>query len=125
MLTSRNCNQVEFYFYVTCERAFLIRRAAHVAITYRLVAETSTGCILGGSSLGKRSEPPEQTGIKAASELITAFNEGACVDQHSQDQIVVLMALADGISKVKVGKITMHTKTAIYVAEKLTKVRTK
>lgn len=33
------------------------------------------------------------------------------------------MALADGISKVKVGELTMHTNTAIYITEKLTKAK--
>lgn len=88
-----------------------------------MVAETTTDCILGGSALGKRNETPETTGAKAAEEILTAFNEGACVDSHCQDQIIVLMALAEGCSKVKVGEITMHTKTAIHAAEKMCKVR--
>lgn len=32
------------------------------------------------------------------------------------------MALAKGVSSIRVGEITMHTRTAIYIAEKLTKV---
>lgn len=87
-----------------------------------MVAETTTDCILGGSALGKRNETPETTGSKAAEEILSVFNDGACVDSHCQDQIIVLMALANGCSKVKVGEITMHTKTAIYVAEKMSKV---
>lgn len=87
-----------------------------------MVAETSTGCVLGGSALGKRNERSEDTGKTAAQEILTAVQEGACVDKHSQDQIVILMALAKGRSRIRVGEITMHTKTAIFVAEKLTKV---
>lgn len=87
-----------------------------------MVAETSTGCILGGSALGKREERPEETGRRAGEELLCAIREGACVDKHTQDQIIVFMALADGRSRIKMGELTLHTKTAIYVTEQLTNV---
>ncbi|KAJ8925822.1 hypothetical protein NQ315_009673 [Exocentrus adspersus] len=88
-----------------------------------LVAETDTKCILGSSALGKRTEKAEITGKKAADDLLDTIRFGACVDQHSQDQIIIFMALAKGVSKVKVGPVTMHTKTAIFVVETLTKVK--
>lgn len=87
-----------------------------------MVAETSTGCILGGSALGRREVRPEETGKRAAEELISAIKEGACVDKHTQDQIIVFMALAEGRSKIRTGELTLHTKTAIYVTEQLTNV---
>ncbi|GJQ76610.1 hypothetical protein Trydic_g15472 [Trypoxylus dichotomus] len=90
-----------------------------------LVAETNTGCIFGGSALGKRDEKPHITGSRAAMEIIKTITDGACVDEHGQDQIIILMALAEGTSRIKVGSLTMHTKTAIYVAEKLTKAKFK
>lgn len=89
---------------------------------YSLVAETTTGCILGASALGKRNERIEETGKRAAQDLLDAINSGACVDEHCQDQLIVLMALAKGQSRIRIGNITMHTKTAIYVAEKMTNV---
>ena len=39
-------------------------------------------------------------------------------------QLIIFMALANGISRVKTGPITLHTETAIHFAEKLTKVST-
>lgn len=87
-----------------------------------MVAETSTGCILGGSALGKREVRPEETGKRAAEELLSAIREGACVDKHTQDQMIVFMALAEGRSRIRTGELTMHTKTAMYVTEQLTKV---
>ncbi|KAJ8934959.1 hypothetical protein NQ318_007198 [Aromia moschata] len=60
---------------------------------------------------------------RAALELVKVIQDGACVDDHSQDQIVVLMALAQGRSAVKVCDITMHTKTAIFVVEQMTQVK--
>jgi RNA 3'-terminal phosphate cyclase len=38
-------------------------------------------------------------------------------------QLVILMALAKGRSVVRSGPITLHTRTAIHVAEMMTKVR--
>lgn len=87
-----------------------------------MVAETDTGCILGSSAMGKRSERTEDTGKKAAEEMLRPIRDGACVDEHSQDQIIILMALAKGKSRVKVGSITMHTKTAIFIVETLSNV---
>lgn len=93
-----------------------------IVLLFSLVAETDTNCILGASALGKRNERIDETGKKAAEELILTLQEGACVDQHCQDQIIILMALAEGPSKVRVGSITLHTKTAIFIVEKLTSV---
>ncbi|XP_050315583.1 RNA 3'-terminal phosphate cyclase [Anthonomus grandis grandis] len=87
-----------------------------------LQATTDTGCILGASALGKRTENAEVTGERAGEILLKSVYEGACVDEHCQDQIIVFMALAVGPSSVRVGEITLHTKTAIFVVELLCKV---
>lgn len=87
------------------------------------MANTSTGCFLGGSALGKRNESPEETGKRAGEELHKMIEEGGCVDKYIQDQLIVFMALAKGPSVIRTGEITLHTKTAIFVAEKLTSVR--
>ncbi|KAK2183330.1 hypothetical protein NP493_315g03064 [Ridgeia piscesae] len=87
-----------------------------------LVTETSTGCLLAGSALGRRGVPAEEVGASAANELLQNLSTGACADQHLQDQLVIFMALAQGKSRVKCGEITLHTKTAIAIAEQLTKV---
>ncbi|PNF30765.1 RNA 3'-terminal phosphate cyclase [Cryptotermes secundus] len=88
-----------------------------------LVAETSTGCLLGGSALGKRELKPEQVGHKAADELLQSINTKACVDSYSQDQIILFMAIAHGKSRVKCGPVTLHTETAIHVARQLTEAK--
>ncbi|XP_056638122.1 RNA 3'-terminal phosphate cyclase [Diorhabda sublineata] len=88
-----------------------------------LVAETDTKCLLGGSALGNRNENSDETGRRAANELLVSLEEGVCVDKYSQDQVIILMALARGTSRIKVGEITMHTKTAIFVVETMTNVK--
>ena len=66
--------------------------------------------------------PAEEVGLEAATSLFKDLQFEACVDTYLQDQLIMLMALAKGYSKIKTGPITMHTKTAIYIAVKMTKV---
>lgn len=37
-----------------------------------------------------------------------------------QDQLIIFMALADGVSSITCGRPTLHTETAIEVAEQMT-----
>jgi RNA 3'-terminal phosphate cyclase (ATP) len=83
-----------------------------------LVAETSTGCRLGGSALGSRQESPKESGIQAAKQLCETLEDGGCVDEYLQDQLIIYMALASGRSQVLTGSLTLHSKSAICVAEK-------
>ncbi|XP_039278151.1 RNA 3'-terminal phosphate cyclase [Nilaparvata lugens] len=88
-----------------------------------IFAETSTGCILGGSALGKRGVHASEVANNAVNEIVESIKSTACVDQYSQDQIIIFMALAAGKSRVRCGPITLHTKTAIHIAELLTKAK--
>jgi RNA 3'-terminal phosphate cyclase (ATP) len=84
-----------------------------------LVATTSTGCILGGSAIGSPKTPLEDTAKHAAAELVDAIQGGGCVDDYLQDQLILYMALAEGVSEIKTNGVTMHTRTAIWLAEQL------
>ncbi|XP_038069258.1 RNA 3'-terminal phosphate cyclase-like [Patiria miniata] len=88
-----------------------------------VVADTSTGCKLAGSTLGKKGVPAEQVGKEAAEMLLRNLDHGGCVDEYLQDQLIIFMALASGTSRVLSGPLTLHTKTAIHVTEKLTKAK--
>ncbi|PVD23961.1 hypothetical protein C0Q70_17237 [Pomacea canaliculata] len=85
-----------------------------------LVAETSTGCLLAGSALGKKGVPAEKVGFDAAQMLLDNLKHGGAVDDYLQDQLILLMALASGKSQMLCGPITLHTETAIHVAKLLT-----
>ncbi|KAL4703461.1 hypothetical protein ACJJTC_010333 [Scirpophaga incertulas] len=84
---------------------------------------TSTGCVLGGDGLGRRGLDPRDVGRAAAAALLRDLHSRACLDTHAQDQAIVYMALAGGKSSVRVGEVTLHTKTAIYIAELIAKVK--
>lgn len=85
-----------------------------------LWAETDAGCVLGGSALGSKGKASADVANVAVEELVQNINHGGCVDEYLQDQIIVFMALAAGRSSVACGPLTLHTKTAIWVAEQLT-----
>uniref|UniRef100_A0A1B6LSD4 RNA 3'-terminal phosphate cyclase n=1 Tax=Graphocephala atropunctata TaxID=36148 RepID=A0A1B6LSD4_9HEMI len=86
-----------------------------------IFAETDTGCVLAGTALGRRDLKPDRVGQAAAEELAQAIQARVCVDSHTQDQMIILMALAKGRSKILSGPITLHTETAIHIAQLMTK----
>ncbi|KAL5532921.1 hypothetical protein ACEPAF_4695 [Sanghuangporus sanghuang] len=88
-----------------------------------LLAYTSTGCVLAGSALGSKGVRAAQTGKEAARGLVRQLQEGGCVDEWLQDQMIVFLALAKGRSIVRTGRVTLHTRTAIWVAERLTSAK--
>jgi len=89
-----------------------------------LVAHTSHGCILAGSALGEaRNSTAESVVNEACSSLRVTLAKGCCVDEYLQDQLIVYMALAEGTSQVKMGPLSLHTKTAIHFAEVMSGAR--
>ena len=48
----------------------------------------------------------------------TVENNEVCLDEHTVDHLIIFMALANGISKIKVGPISLHTQTAIEIIKK-------
>ncbi|KZT66816.1 RNA terminal phosphate cyclase domain 1 [Daedalea quercina L-15889] len=88
-----------------------------------LWAETDGDCILGGSAIGVKGKKPTMVGEEAAEELVRNLAHGGCVDEYMQDQMIIFLALAKGRSMVKTGPLTLHTKTAIWVAEQLTRAK--
>eukprot|EP00288_Rhodomonas_lens_P009648 CAMPEP_0177744134 /NCGR_PEP_ID=MMETSP0484_2-20121128/29571_1 /TAXON_ID=354590 /ORGANISM="Rhodomonas lens, Strain RHODO" /LENGTH=381 /DNA_ID=CAMNT_0019258591 /DNA_START=24 /DNA_END=1169 /DNA_ORIENTATION=+ len=78
-----------------------------------LWAETAGGCRLGGSGLGEKKVKAEEVGARAAEKLIRELSHGGSVDQHLTDQLIIFMGLADGVSSLRAGPLTLHTQTAI------------
>ena len=88
-----------------------------------ILATTTTNCRLGGSAVGTPKLSPTLLGIQAAQELCATLKDGGCVDEYLQDQLVLYMALAEGTSEMITGSLTLHTQTAIWVAEQCCDVR--
>lgn len=85
-----------------------------------LKAVSTEGCTIGSSALGERQVDGYALGKTAADELVNYLKNGICVDSHVQDQIVIFMALAHGISRILTTPLTQHTRTAMHVANLLT-----
>ncbi|GKY92851.1 hypothetical protein MPSEU_000254700 [Mayamaea pseudoterrestris] len=85
-----------------------------------VIAKTSAGCLLAGSSLCKPKQSAIEAGEAAAKELWDALCAGGCVDDWLQDQLIIFMAMAKGESKILTGSLTLHTRTAIMIAEAMT-----
>jgi len=88
-----------------------------------IVATTTSGCIFGTSSLGEMGKTAEAVGKEAAEELVKNIKYGGCVEEYLQDQLIIYMALANGESKMLSGPISLHTETAIWIAQTLTKAK--
>jgi len=72
---------------------------------------------LGADSLGEKGKPAEIVGKEAAVSLIRQIKTGAEVDLHTCDHLILPCSLARGTSDFKTSKLTLHTLTAIELAE--------
>jgi RNA 3'-terminal phosphate cyclase (ATP) len=114
-------NQVSYKVEVVTEK-----EAVGSGLGILIVARTSTGCRLAGSTIAAPGTRAETAGIDAAKELIQALRDGdgtSCVDEWLQDQLIIFMALAKGVSRMRTGSLSLHTQTAIWVASQLTNAK--
>lgn len=88
-----------------------------------LWAITDKGAIIGADALGERGKRAEEVGREAAQKLLKEINSNAPIDSHIADMLPPYMAVADGKSKIKVSKLTLHAKTNMKVVEKILGVR--
>lgn len=72
----------------------------------------------------QRQPPKAQKLVKEAWNYPKAALEAeACVDEHAVDQLIIFMALAAGVSKVRTVELTEHTRTAMHFAQECTGAR--
>jgi len=76
---------------------------------------TSSGLTLGSECVGQIGKRAEAVGREAATLMVEDINSGTCVDHHVQDQLLAFLALADGQSRIRVGKLTPNTQSVIRV----------
>jgi RNA 3'-phosphate cyclase len=79
------------------------------------VSEPET--FIGSSALGERGKPAERVGKEAASSLLGQLSTGATVDKYTADSLVLWCSLARGPSSYLMSELTLHTETAVELAE--------
>lgn len=90
---------------------------------FYLFAETTSRAILTTGLTTQKYRGINETALAVAKEFSQLLKSRVCVDNYMQDQLIILMALARGKSRIKTGNITLHTKTAIHVAETMSHAR--
>jgi len=88
-----------------------------------LYAEITSGAVLGADALGERGKPAEIVGREAAQKLLKELSSRMPVDRHMGDMLIPYMAVAEGISTVRVSEITMHLLTNVEITELITGVK--
>ncbi|TYZ68133.1 hypothetical protein PybrP1_000933 [[Pythium] brassicae (nom. inval.)] len=95
------------------------------AIGLLVVAETSTGGLLSVDRSGKLS--PAAMTAEVAGVLAQHIAAGVCVDEHLADNAVVFMALASGVSRLRVpakaARTSQHLETALEIAQSIAGAR--
>jgi RNA 3'-terminal phosphate cyclase (ATP) len=79
--------------------------------------------VAGFSALGERGKRAEKVADEACDELREFIDTDAAVEPHLSDQLVLLMALAEGNSAFTTSKITRHLTTNIWLVEKFLPLR--
>jgi RNA 3'-terminal phosphate cyclase (ATP) len=77
----------------------------------------------GFTSLGARGKRAEKVAEEACQECLGFVKTGAAIEEHLADQLVPLMALAEGRSCFTTSKISLHLLTNIRVAEQFLPVK--
>lgn len=67
----------------------------------------------GFSSLGRKGLPADKVAEAAVAELLSFVDNGAAVDYHLADQLLLPMALAEGYSSFTTDRLTRHTETNV------------
>ncbi|KAN0015602.1 hypothetical protein ACTFIU_008341 [Dictyostelium citrinum] len=83
-------------------------------------AYTDQGCIFGATGNGAIGIPAEKVAEDATNSLLKDLQDGGCMDEYLQDQLIIFMALAKGKSQIKTGPISLHTQTSIHITSLMT-----
>ena len=88
-------------------------------------AETTTGSRIGFDRAGRPGRSSESIGRYVAQGFVDDIATGAAVDRYAADQLIMYAALAEGVSRYSVPRITDHVETNVWLVEELLGARTK
>ncbi len=84
-----------------------------------LWAESDTKAIISsGTILGERGVSSEKVGKHAANAIISYIKNKIPVDNYLADQLIPVMSIANGESRIRVSELTSHLKTNLELLQK-------
>jgi RNA 3'-terminal phosphate cyclase (ATP) len=112
------------------ERAFRLLREAGLHPRLEVLRAPSAGIgtavilvaecdhvLAGFSALGARGKPAEEVAEEACQHFLRWWQSGAAVEMHLADQLLLPLALADGVSTFTTCRITQHLLTNAWVVQ--------
>jgi len=91
--------------------------AAQPGAGLALFAELADGMRLGADCAGALGRSAERVGRSAAVKLLGEIRSGAVLDRFASDQFIAFAALADGRTRVRLGAVTDHVHTGLWLVE--------
>jgi RNA 3'-terminal phosphate cyclase (ATP) len=82
-------------------------------------ADRVGGIRLGLDRAGAPGRPAEAIGRRVGRQLLADLASGATVDRYTADQIIPFAALADGMSRFRIPRVTEHVTTGAWLARLL------
>lgn len=79
--------------------------------------------LAGFSSIGEKGKPSEQVAEEASLDLIAHYRDGAPLDMHLADQLLLPMAFARGRSELRTCRVTQHTLTNAHIIQQFLPVK--
>ena len=85
--------------------------------------EHTDGVRAGFTAYGRKGLPAEQVAEAACRDLLRYHDSNAPVDMHLADQLILPLAVADGVSQLKTCRVTEHLRTNMWVVEQFAQAR--
>lgn len=88
-----------------------------------LLTEYEHGVRAGFTAYGRKGLPAERVARAACRDLLRHHHSGAPVDMHLADQLVLPLAMADGVSHFTTCRVLEHLRTNMWVVEQFAQAR--
>jgi RNA 3'-terminal phosphate cyclase (ATP) len=85
--------------------------------------EHDNGVRAGFTAYGRKGLPAERVAEAACGDLLRYRHSSAPVDMHLADQLILPLAVADGVSQFTTCRVTEHLRTNMWVVERFAQAR--
>jgi RNA 3'-phosphate cyclase len=97
-----------------------VEEAISPGSTITVYSADEGGPFLGADALGMKGKRAEQVGSEVAKKFLEEWRTGAPIDSHLADMLVTPLCLASAPSKIRVSRLTEHTRTNLYICSLFT-----